>query len=369
MRIAIFTDTYPPQINGVSHVAASSVKALLKLGHDVRVFSPNDIPSLPLWGYPGERVALPIGSAYRKALLFKPDIIHSHMPFIIGWEAVALAWKHRIPLVGTHHTFFDHYLKHIHMDFAWTRYLSWKYAVGYYNRCDIVLSPSMALLNGMKSNGLKKKCIIFPNAIDTNFFIPAGIAEKDRLKKRLGIKDLSMIYMGRVSYEKSLDQVIGAFKIVHDAKPEVTLLIVGDGPERKKLELQSKELGIRESVIFTGALRDSNLRDALQASDIFVTASKSENMPLSVMEAMSTGLPAIGVDSLGMPEVIRNEQNGYIVPPNDIKGIAEKALILIENKEVRSRFSIESRKLSLNYGEEENSRKLEEIYNSLILNK
>lgn len=369
MRIALFSDTFSPQINGVAHVVASSAEALRKRGHEVKVFSVHDTISFPLWGQSGERIALPIGQAYRKALAFKPNIIHSHTPFGIGWEAVMVSKKLKIPLVGTHHTFFDHYLKYIHMNFSFMEHISWKYMVGYYNQCDIVLCPSKALFTEMNANGIKKKSLVFANAINTNFFLPVSNEEKNKLKKRFGISGFSIIYMGRLSYEKSIDQILSAFKIIKDVRPNIKLLVVGDGPERKKLENQSKKLNIVDAVTFTGMLRGDDLREAMQASDIFMTASKSENMPISVLEAMSTGLPAIGVDSLGMPEVINNEKNGFIVPPNDMESMAKKALLLLEKDDIRNNFSKESRNISLNFGEEENARKLEDIYNSLLKQK
>src|ERR1700733_9753851 len=130
MKIAIFTDTiFPEQANGVAKIAAASAARLSARGHDVRIFSERNIPSVPFFGYPDMRFMLPIGKAYREVKSFEPDVIHTHTPFSLGWEGLVSAKSHRIPLVGTHHTFFDHYLKHVHLDSRFMREFSWKYLV------------------------------------------------------------------------------------------------------------------------------------------------------------------------------------------------------------------------------------------------
>lgn len=358
MKIAIFTDTlFPKQVNGVARMAFRSATKLSERGHDVRIWSVDNVPSVPFWGYPGEHFALPFGKAFREVKAFRPDIIHTHTPFSLGWEAVITAKILNIPLVGTHHTFFNHYLKHVHIDFPLTRNLAWKYLILHYNRYDLVLSPSLALLGELERHGLKRKTISFPNAIDTDFFAPSA-----KMKK----SGTSLIYMGRVSYEKSIDQVIKAFKIINAEKPETTLTIVGPGPERKKLEVLVHDLGLNKKVFFTGTLHGQAHLEALQKADIFLTTSKTDNMPLAVIEAMSAGLPVIGVDALGIPEIVRDGQNGYIVPPDDPQIMAEKTLVLLNDTKLRQKFSQASRELALEYGEEKNIEALEVIYNSLI---
>jgi 1,2-diacylglycerol 3-alpha-glucosyltransferase len=311
-------------------------------------------------------MALPFGQAQREALSWKPDVVHVHTPFIIGKQGVHTARKLGVPLVGTHHTFFDHYLKHLYIDSEFTRDLSWKYLVKHYNQYDLVLSPSRALLEGMKSRGLEKETRFFPNSIPTDFFVPADRDEKARIRKELGINGPCLTYMGRLSYEKSIDKVIEAFALLKKQIPESLLMVIGDGPEKQKLEDLVEKLGLDKSVIFTGLLFETNLLEAFQASDVFITASKSENMPLSVIEAMSVGLPVVGVDALGIPEIVKDSQNGFIVSPDNIQAMAEKVVELFTNKELYTEYSRRSRELALQYGEVEHARALETIYTFLL---
>ena len=235
MKIAIFSDTFPPQINGVSTYVYQSALSLIKLGHEVAIFTiarplrKNEervelntaggklkihiLPSMPFWGYPGERFHIPFGFSLNRIRKFKPDIIHTHTLFGVGWEALYCAKLFNIPLVGTHHTFFDHYLKYIYLDHPLMRKLSWHYTVVYYNFFDLILSPSNSLAEVLKNYGVKRPIEIAPNFIDTDFFHPQSANAPDAK---------ALIYMGRVSYEKNLDQVIKAVFIVKNKIPDIT---------------------------------------------------------------------------------------------------------------------------------------------------
>lgn len=391
MKIAIFSDTFPPQINGVASVVYRSAVELVKQGNQVSVFTissgendkvndkinfKNDgfdlirIPSVPAPVYPGFRFALPLGVAIRKLRKFRPDIIHTHTPFSIGWEMIGPAKLFHIPIVGTHHTFYNHYLKHAHLDYEWAKKLSWKYTLGYYNRCDIILSPSKSLANELQKHGLKKPFQILLNTIDTNLFKPvASESEQKKLKKVWGITGISLAYMGRLSYEKSIDQVIKATAEIAKKIPNIKLMIIGDGPERDELEELVSKLKIEKNVIFTGFLQNHELVEALQACDIFLTASKTENMPISVMEAMAVGLPTIGADALGIPEIVKNNTNGYLVKPDDWKDMAQKTLKLINNKKLREEFAKTSLKGSASFSQANMAKSLEKIYRKVIAKK
>lgn len=380
MKIAIFSDTFPPQINGVAQFAYKSAGALVNLGHEVCVFTGHHFknsgekfetiifPSAPFWGYPGERITVPMGLAIKKLKKFKPDVIHTHTPFGAGWEAVLAGKVLGIPIVGTHHTFFDHYLKYVHLDFDFFKKSSWKYTVFHYNRCNLVLSPSNSVAAAFKNFGLKKPIEVFPNFIDTNFFVPVSDKEKEKLKESFGLQGgQSLIYMGRLGYEKSIDIVIRAFALINREIPLTKLMIVGDGVEKQALQKLVLDLGIKDKVIFTGLLRGGDLLRTLQANDVFLTASKSENMPLSVLEAMATGLPVVGVNSLGIPEIVRDNSNGFIVDPDDYEAMAAKTLEILKTKKTLKKFSLASRSLAMDHSEEKVAKSLEEVYKKLIL--
>lgn len=385
MKIAIFSDTFPPQTNGVSHTAYLMAKNLADAGHKVMVFvaakEPENklciatdkfqvcrLPSLPAPVYKGERLALTPGFGLRRLKEFQPDIIHTHTPFGVGWETILAAKLFKIPLVGTHHTFYDHYLKHVKLDYDWAKKLSWKITVIYYNFCDLVLSPSQALADALVSKGLKQPIAILRNTIDTNLFKPAASQqEKEILKNTLGIKGDSVCYIGRVSYEKSIDKVIHAFNQMLRQKPDLTLVVAGGGPEKENLEKLAKKLEIEKRVIFTGFYSyDESIVKILRASDIFITASKSENMPLSVLEAMAAGLPIISVREKGLAEIIKENINGFFARTDDPADLAQKTLDLLGDAQRLAKFGAASRQLALEHSEEKVTDPLIKFYEETI---
>ncbi|MBI4093494.1 glycosyltransferase [Candidatus Kaiserbacteria bacterium] len=366
----------------MANTADRTADAIAKRGHVVRVFTvskvPRDelrriskgrydvetIPSVGLPIYLGVRATVPVGLALRKTARFVPDIIHSHTPFSMGWEAVWAARFLKVPLVGTHHTFFDHYLKHVHLDYAWARRLSWKLTVGYYNRCDLVISPTKSLADELVKHGLWRPRQIVPNIVDSELFhLAKGVPA---LKQRLGLSEKVVVHMGRLSYEKSVDRVLHAFVQVFKREPRATLIIVGDGPDKNALEVLAKNLGLSECVRFTGFIHGSTLVEYIQAADVFLTASKSENMPLAVLEAMACGLPIVAVRSLGLSEIVEDGKNGYLVPPDDVLAMAEHGRELLRDDELRARFSASSHALSEKYAESAVAEQLERLYQLTI---
>jgi glycosyltransferase involved in cell wall biosynthesis len=378
MKIALFTDTFIPQVNGVANTVFRSAMSLSDLGHEVLVctISKNNkeeitklsnnkikiltLPSTSAIVYKGERLSAPIGLAMVEMKKFQPDIMHTHTPFSVGWEAVLAAKKLKTPLIGTHHTFFDHYLKYVFLDYNWAKKISWKVTVGYYNRCQLVISPTHSLSDGLKENGLKRTVEIVVNPVNTEKFRP------DQNKKS-GTKNL--VYMGRVGYEKSIDDVIRAVVEVKKKIPDIQLHIVGDGPEKENLQKLANDLGLAENVHFDGFLQGDDLIRALQKSDIFLSGSKSENMPLSILEAMAVGLPIIAVSSLGLVEIVADGQNGFLTSPGNPTEMADKVLELFADEKKLKNFSEKSREMSLQYSDRKSAEKLVEIYEKLIKTK
>lgn len=387
MKIAIFSDTFSPEINGVANVAFQSAQNLAEAGHEVLVCVPHghsktrrhldkkfkilSLPSLPLLLYPGLKMAIPTGLALFRLFKnkFRPDIIHSHTLFGIGLEAVACAKILKIPLVGTHHTFYDHYLKHVKLDYSWAKKFSWWVTAVYYNFCDLVISPSHSLGQELNTHGLKKSIEYLPNSVNELFSQPIpSPKEKQKLKEDLRLGKKSLIYMGRISYEKNIHRVLQAFAIFLKEEPEATLMLAGDGPERKNLEKLALELKIKEKMIFAGFLNGQKLVQALQANDIFVTASKSENMPLSVLEAMAVGLPIVAVVEKGLSEIIKDGVNGFLVPTDQPELIAKKLTELARQPKLLKKFSQASQEETAKYSKEIITQKLINVYAKVIKN-
>jgi len=385
MRIAIFSDTFPPQVNGVASAAYQSAKALAERGHQVMVFtvmrsraavrsapvsdkfSVVTIPSFAVPAYPGERCGWLMGASLNRLRKFRPDVIHTHTPFVVGWEAILGGKLLGIPIVGTHHTFYGHYLKHVKADYKWTRKFSWRYTVGFYNRCDVVLSPSQSLADAMFQAGLKRPIVTLQNFVDTDLFRPVKSKKtREEIKRGFGVRGPSLVYMGRVSYEKNIDDVIKAFVSAHKRDYSLQLMIVGDGPEKNNLLKLVVDLGVKLSVIFTGVLKGEELVRALQANDVFLTASRSENMPLSLLEAMAVGLPFVTVREKGLAEIVKDGVNGYFAETGNAEDMADKTIKLLSKPALLKRFGDASRSLAMEYSKDTVMSELEKIYERVI---
>lgn len=372
MRIALFTDTFPPQVNGVANTVARYAKALSEMGHTVCVFTISKLseveledeyggafqvkkfPSLPALVYPGLRAGIPFVGALKAVREFNPDVIHTHTPFAVGWNAIYAAQKLNIPLVGTHHTFFDHYLSHIHLDYAWARNMVWNLTVRYYNRCNIAISPTHSLKEGLEEHGLTVPVKLVPNILDTNLYAPSHVRRPNTHK--------TLVYMGRLSYEKSIDDVLRAMAHVVKRMPNTLLLVVGDGPERSNLERLTAELGIAENCIFTGFLFGNELIETLGQADVYLTGSKSENMPLALIEAMAVGLPIVAVRSLGLEEMLVHRKNALLTAPGSPLEIADRTIELLENDILRRQYAEASRTMALAYSPSAVMNRVIEIY-------
>ncbi len=382
MKIAIFSDTYPPQVNGVANVVFDSAKELAERGHQVRIFTLSNpknkkettstvknlkvytVPSIPAFVYPGLRLTVPLGLTLRRLRAFRPDIIHTHTPFAMGWESVMGAKILKIPLVGSHHTFFDHYLKHVKLDFEYAKKFSWKYVIKFYEECDLLITPSEALKEAFLKNGFEKKVIALPNPINPELFRPVVDRKtKEALReKKFGIRGQTIVHMGRISYEKNIPVLIEMFSLLKKKIKELNFLIVGEGPEIPKLKKLCLERGLENSVVFTGLKKGEKLVEALQVGDVFVTASKSETFCLSVLEAMAVGLPAVVVGKKGVKELIADGENGFLSFSGKPEDLALKIEKILKNDSLAKEFALNSRKIALKYSRKKIIAQLEEIY-------
>jgi 1,2-diacylglycerol 3-alpha-glucosyltransferase len=215
----------------------------------------------------------------------------------------------------------------------------------------------------MRANGLHRPHEVVVNIVNTELFKPATDAAK--AKAHLGLPKHVVTHMGRLSYEKSVDRVLHAFGRIAKEDSESTLIVAGDGPEKAELESLAKTLKLERNIRFTGFIHGAPLVEYLQASEVFVTASKSENMPLAMLEAMAAGLPIVAVRSRGLTEIVEDGKNGYLVAPDDVPEIAKRIGELFRDADLQRSMGARSRELSTAYTETAVSEKLEGVYSRL----
>ncbi len=314
-------------------------------GHEVHIFRPRpprraatctlppgvhvvDVPlSIPAPKFPQLRVAIPTFlRTWRHLRRIDPDIVHVNTEWGVGWEGLVAARLLRKPVIGTFHTFFADpaYLKTIGLPpLRCVQWSMWRYSVFFFNRCRAVTSPSAAVQRSLVQQGLREAPSVIPNGI----LVDRAPLDRRRVRcqrRQLQIGGPAFVYVGRLSPEKSLDVVLRAFQLVHRRRPRSRLVLIGDGPIRASLETQARELGIAPAIVFYGHVdHDRLIAERLPLlGDAFVTASKTENQPMSILEAMTMGLPIIGARAKGLPELIDHRRNGMLFQPDQHQELA-----------------------------------------------
>lgn len=326
MKILITTDWYAPTINGVVTSVLNLRRELIRRGHEVRVltlsqtlhsFESDGVIYIGSMGagklYPGARIKAAFSSSFVQRLVdWKPDIIHSQCEFSTFLIARQIAKSLSVPIVHTYHTVYEDYTHYFVSNKKWGRrmvaFLS-RWTTG---QCAGVVAPTEKVRAILSGYGIKQHVHVIPTGIDLGRFT-AEPAEEKRLavKKQLGIPEGNriLLYVGRLAREKNLEELLQYFAT--QSTQALTFLIVGDGPYRGALEQTASELGIRDSVRFTGMVPPEQIGDYYHIGDLFVSASTSETQGLTYIEALASGLPALCRRDACLDGVILNGYNGW----------------------------------------------------------
>ncbi len=302
------------------------------------------IRSFPIPNYPGYNLAL-IDTEFNRAMRkYDLDMVHSHGPFSAGWLALFAAKSLKnCPLVNTYHTDLVKYSGHLLGGFQAQNFTKgfagavWWFINLYYNRSDVVVTPSKTLQQDLIVHGLKPPVYALPNMISEVFFNSkisnTGLEEfGSALRKKYNIPENNRIitYCGRVSFEKKLEVVLEGFKKIEKTHNDVTFLVIGDGPHLKAYRRQAENLGLK-NVVFTGFVAHTKLPYYYQLGEFMVTPSDTETQGLTVIEAMSQSRPVIGVNEGGVRDYIEHRKNGLLVKPNNVKEFKNAVLYLLDN--------------------------------------
>jgi glycosyltransferase involved in cell wall biosynthesis len=410
MRIAVFTDSFYPEINGATVSIRSNANILAKKGHEIRIFCPKyntfdcykkDVKtnlhpniklqrhfSFSLPTYKDVQVAVPNGSRIKKALdRFKPDIVHVHTFSFLGMCGARYAKKNRIPLVGTFHTLATEQLKYLSLsrllgleglmrrnesegprkkskytgqrneeDKNFLKNLTWRFLRRFYDKCNLVLTPSDTIRKELKKKGFIGPFRVVSNGINLSRFP----TKKEYLRKN------RLIFVGRLSYEKKIDVLLDALSMAKKKILDLELVICGDGPDRKRLAKTADLKKISRNVRFTGMVNNFDLHTQYHDSDAFITASTMETQGISILEAQSCGLPVIGVDKYAVPEIVKDNENGFICSPHDYRCISEKSIKIIKDHRLRKRMGRSARENAEKHDLKTCAEKLERTYLDLL---
>lgn len=345
MKIAIFTDTYPPFINGVSTSAYNLVKTLKEHGHDVIVVTPRSddgklelidgvirVPGLELKKMYGYRITTFYSRKILKMLKdFGTEIIHNQTDIGVGQFARIASRQLHVPQVYTYHTAYEdytYYVVHGLMDRIGKKAMR-GYAKTVAKNCTEFITPSIKTKEYMRSVGSDIYINVVPTGIDFSLFDEKNIdKEKQKeFKKQHGIGENTKVFLllGRVAKEKSMDYSIRGFAMFINKHPEVDakLIVVGDGPQRNELEQLTHELGIDKNVDFIGKVPASEVPFYYHLADIYTSASITETQGLTFMEAMASGTIVLARFDTNLSDTITDGQTGFFF--TDENSFVEKA--------------------------------------------
>lgn len=329
MKIGLFTDTYYPQINGVATSVLMLKENLEKLGHKVYVFTTTD-PKADRRENNVYRVAsVPFKSSRRVGLFYNPrlakhirkldlDIIHTHTEFTLGIFGRVMARELNIPLLHTYHTIYENYTHYIVKLGALNtiaKSAARKFSANFCNSADKVIVPTEKIKDLLISYNVKKEISIIPTGIEidkfSRFYNDSDIISKLKVNLNISTEDKVILYIGRISEEKSIDQILIAMQLYLKDKDDVKLVLIGDGPDKNSLEEKAKELGIYNQTIFAGERPWDEIGMYYQLGDVFVSASQSETQGLTYIEALASGVPVVAKADRCLDGVIKEGVNGY----------------------------------------------------------
>jgi len=383
MNVGLFTETYYPEINGVANSVYMLKRELEKRGHNVYVFT-TTTPKAPEYEYNVFRVpSLPfifiterrVGMFYQPRLAgiikkLNLDIIHTHTEFSLGIFGRIMAKELKLPIVHTYHTIYEdytHYLTRLKVLDRRAKAFARMYSKVCCNSAQRVIVPTEKTRQLLKNYKVHKDISVIPTGIDLSKFDKSNYSEDmiRTLKEKYNIlpDEKIMIYIGRVSQEKNLEELVNAMPDYMNRRSDLKFVIVGSGPALDGLKKLVKRFGLEERFVFTGAQPWDRIGLFYRLGDVFVSASKSETQGLTYIEAMASGLPVVAREDKCLENILKQGENGYAF--TDQEGLyygLEQVLYLDKTTD----YSGNAENTARQFSAEEYALKVEKVYQEVV---
>ncbi len=346
MRITLFTETFLPKIDGVVTRITRTLDELKALGHEVLIFAPHNpppeyrgfrvvsVPALPFkpW-YPELFLGLPRPRLGRELDRFAPDLVHVVNPVILGLWGTAIAKQRNLPLLASYHTDITQYA--VHLKLPLLGMVSRGFLRDVHNQAHVNLCTSQPMVNSARGLGIRR-VRLWPKAVDTDMYRPDNTSKEMRERLSGGHPEMPlMLYVGRLSFEKRLEWLYAPVTQLEN----VRLSLVGSGPAEAHL----KERFQGTNTVFMGYMSGPALAEAYASADVFAFPSDTETLGFVAMEAMASGVPAVGARAGGIPDVIRHGENGFMFTPGDLGDFSEQLGKLLFDADLRAKFGRQAR--------------------------
>lgn len=341
LRIAVVTETWPPEVNGVSTTIARVVDGLRRRGHALQLIRPRQagegdaappsapgfsehlLPGLPIPRYPHLRMGLPAGAALRA--LWRdapPDLVHVATEGPLGGSAVRAARRLGLPLSSDFRTNFHAYSRHYGLGWLHRPIMGWLRSV--HNRTGFTMVPTEALRAALAAEGFERLAVV-ARGVDTQAFHPARRSEALRAAWGVAPGQPVLLYVGRLAPEKNLALLLRAFDAMRAERRGLRLVLVGDGPMRADLQRRLPD------AVFAGQRLGDELAAHYASGDLFVFPSLTETYGNVTPEAMASGLPVLAFDTAAASQLIRHGDNGLLAAPDDADGFVRLARRLVDD--------------------------------------
>ncbi|MBI4714559.1 MAG: glycosyltransferase family 1 protein [Nitrospirae bacterium] len=343
LRLTVVSETYLPQVNGVSKTLHRLVDHAEKRGCAVQRVIPRypgvreepetvAVGSVGWPGYRDIRVISPYpASALERIAAFRPDLIHVATEGPLGWAALRFARRRGTPVVSSFHTRFDLYIGH-YLHAALTP-AAWRYLRWFHNRCLRTYCPAESLQAVLEEKGIRRTAI-WSRGVSTDRFHPRP--RNESLLRSLGIDpgERVLLFSGRLAPEKNLPFLLKAFRETERWRPPVRLILVGDGPERERLHRTAPA-----GTVFAGYRNDEDLADLYASADLFVFPSLTETFGNVVLEALASGLPVVAFRSGGVADLLKGDRGGLLVDPERPERFLPAVNALLTDERARRRLA------------------------------
>ncbi len=385
-RVAFFTNTFAPDVNGVAHVVKAFRQELQRRGLEVYVFAPAPrgqnpprqgtagprddplvvrFPSLPLPNL-DYALALPFSRTVSRVLRqVSFDLIHTHHPLWVGHWGARYARRAGRPLVTTIHTHYELFAPMVPLPRSLVEHYLRAKVRRYCNGCDLVTTPAASNQTRLEQSGVVRPVVVVPNPVDLGLF---EHADGGPVRERLGLQGKFVLgYLGRLSPEKKLRVVVQAAALVCRRRQDAHLVIVGGGTVRQEVQAAVRELGLEGRSTLVGPVPHEQVPEYQAAFDVFLTASLGETQPLAYAEALAVGTPVIAVVGLGAVDMIEDGVNGFLVNREGAaEAMAETVLRLAGDPQLRDRMSRQARSSARRYHITEAADRLLEAYSQAL---
>jgi len=384
LKVAMFTNNYLPFIGGVPLSIDRLCRALVKHKDTVRIFAPaypqpwedpddGSIVRCPILfhatiaGFPLANIfSGRLDSAFRD---FACDLVHVHHPFWLGRKGMGLAKKYGLPVVFTYHTRLEHYTHYLPLPGTVLKNMVAHYIIKKFaNRCDAIITPTPSTEEYLRNLGVSALIETIPTGISMEDYRYWTDEQIGMLRgKYVNEDELLLVTVSRMAKEKNLDFLIdGLVKVKERTKIPFKCLLIGEGPERERLEKKVADMGLGGQVIFTGNIPPRQVSLHYLAADLFVFASTSETQGMVLVEAMTGGCPVVAVRASGVHDVIRDGYNGFMVPEST-ESWAREVAVLIENRKLLSVMSQNSVAFANGYSEDKIAERILKLYQRVII--